>query len=164
MSDTGVVRRLRALMWLGMRRQEIAEKLGSSHESVTRTVFGHGVEVDEDRARKLYMKSIINPEPVDNEESSLARELGWYGPGAWDDIDNEHAIPEPTLHPLTTATEMIRDLKKDKGWTNTQIAKKFGVSRQLIRKVLNGQGGKLDRGSYSNTRETYLKLKGRKNA
>lgn len=149
------------MFWLGRTPESIAEFVGSSPETVTQAALGNTNAVNHDNVKNLYRRVLVSVEPETNETSQLARDNGWNGPGAWDDIDNPEATPETNIHPSTTPREMMRDIKTQKGWSNKKLSSEFGVSRQVVRETLMGRKNRLYSSRYFDTREAYLRaLKG----
>lgn len=154
----GITRRLQALLWMGVHPKVISPHTESTEDEVIWTALGAASHVDADRVKQVYRRFVINPPERDDTVASFARLMNWDGPGAWDDIDNPEAVPEITVHPLTTPREMMYDVKTSKGWSNLRISEEFGVSRQVVRDTLLGNRNRLYSSRYNQTREIYLNL------
>lgn len=143
---------------MGVHPKVISDHTGSTEDDVIWVAMGTTNHLDADQVRQVYRRFIMSPPDRDDRVARFARRMNWDGPGAWDDIDNPEAVPEITVHPLTTPREMMYDVKTSKGWSNLRISEEFGVSRQVVRDTLLGNRNRLYSSRYNQTREIYLNL------
>jgi hypothetical protein len=93
---TGSRRRLQALRVLGHRRYDLAAELDTTPDRVKHITSGHTRWVNPQEAAaiaRLYRRLSTVPGPC-KQTAGIARNKGWYGPLAWDNIDDPAAKPE----------------------------------------------------------------------
>jgi transcriptional regulator len=93
---TGSRRRLQALRVLGHRRYDLAAELDTTPDRVKHITIGAARWVTPQEAAaiaRLYRRLSTVPGPC-KQTAGLARNKGWHGPLAWDDIDDPAAKPE----------------------------------------------------------------------
>ncbi|GGV91853.1 hypothetical protein [Streptomyces massasporeus] len=93
---TGSRRRLQALRVLGHRRYDLAAELDMTPDRIKHITSGHTLWVTPAEAAtiaRLYRRLSTIPGPS-QQTATLARNKGWHGPLAWDDIDDPAAKPE----------------------------------------------------------------------
>lgn len=140
---TGSRRRLQALRVLGHTRYDAAARLGITPDrikhitnSTTKTVT-----VEEAAAiARLYRRLCTTPGPS-QQTATLARNAGWHGPLAWDDIDDPDTQPE-TEHRGTRAKSGARrkasiDLRlvaqlTEADWSAGRIADEIGCHKRSV--------------------------------
>lgn len=117
-SSIGTVRRLQALGWLGWTRAEIYRRAGLYLVHGGKTLGSLVRESTADAIARVY-DDLWDCPPLETEETksvrSLARELGWAPPLAWDDetLDDPEARPEGlgNVPPLTVREQVIELLE-----------------------------------------------------
>lgn len=139
---TGSRRRLQALRVIGHRRYDLAAALGITPDRVKHITAGHTRWVEPAEAvaiARLYRRLSTVPGPS-QQTATLARNKGWHGPLAWDDIDN------PKTRPLTGGQDKAGASRKRKvqadparvlqltaaGKTNEQIAREIGCHERTV--------------------------------
>lgn len=93
---TGSRRRLQALRVIGHRRYDLAERLNMTPDRVKHITSGDTRWVTPQEATaitRLYRRLSTVPGPS-KQTAGVARNRGWHGPLAWDDIDDPAAKPE----------------------------------------------------------------------
>jgi hypothetical protein len=134
---TGTTRRIRALIAIGYPISHIAEALGIWSASTARIARGELAQVTVPTAKAtvaLYSELRWRPGPSQDARNRALRD-GWYGPLAWDDIDDIAAepdiegagyqAPDPRRNPQRS--EEIRHLASF-GYSADSIAKQVGLS------------------------------------
>lgn len=92
---TGSRRRLQALRVLGHRRYDLAARLGTTPDRIKHITSGSMRRIEPAEAAaitRLYRTLSTVPGPS-KQTASIARNKGWHGPLAWDDIDNPKSRP-----------------------------------------------------------------------
>ena len=138
--NTGTVRRLQALMFLGWRRGDIAERAGVSVGAVKEWMRGERITArTAARVAAIYddMWSTPGPSKI---TAGKARHLGYVSPLAWDDdtIDDPDATPDVgayvrpgcDLTPDELTAEVARLTRR--GLTAAQIAHQLDVSERTV--------------------------------
>lgn len=95
-TPTGTIRRLQALAVLGYPLHEVADALGIGYSTIRFIVREARQKVSKDLAQRvaiLYAARCSTPGPSPTARG-MALSRGWYGPVAWDDIDDPAASPE----------------------------------------------------------------------
>lgn len=129
---TGSRRRLQALRVIGHRRYDLAAQLDMTpdrvkHITSSRTQFVSPQEAT--AIARVYRRLSTLPGPS-QQTASMARNNGWHGPLAWDDIDDPRAKPDVDEH----ADKRGRPAKIDElrvarlvreGLTNNEIANRL---------------------------------------
>lgn len=139
---TGSRRRLQALRVIGHRRYDLAAELGITPDRVKHITAGHTRWVAPAEAvaiARLYRRLAVVPGPS-KQTASIARNKGWHGPLAWDDIDDPNCRPETEeraneeRRPKTVVDlELVARLTAQ-GRTTEQIAAEIGCHvRSVIR-------------------------------
>jgi DNA-binding CsgD family transcriptional regulator len=142
---TGSRRRLQALRVIGHRRYDLAAQLGITPDRVKHITAGATSRVTPGEAAaiaRLYRNLSTVPGPS-KQTAGIARSKGWYGPLAWDDIDDPDCKPEQAA-PYQAATKYERDPHKLAeiehlyllGESADQIAKRFDGNEKYIRDQL----------------------------
>jgi hypothetical protein len=93
---TGSRHRLRALRVIGHRRYDLADQLGITADRVKHITRGATRYVTPQEAAaiaRLYRKLSTVAGPS-QQTATAARNKGWHGPLAWDDIDDPNCRPE----------------------------------------------------------------------
>lgn len=91
----GSRRRLQALRVLGHRRYDLAARLGTTPDRIKHITNGTARKVTSEEAAmvaRLY-RNLSTVRGPSKQTASIARNKGWHGPLAWDDIDNPKARP-----------------------------------------------------------------------
>ena len=142
---TGTVRRLRALACLGHTLDSIGAEINISRWRLGRIITGQYAEIDTETAqavtaayRRLSTFRADNPHTI-----RRARNQGWHGPLAWDDIADPACEPEQSV-PYEAATKYERDPDKTAeiehlyllGESPEQIAKRLDGNEKYIRDQL----------------------------
>lgn len=139
---TGTVRRLRALACLGHTLDSIGAETGLSRWRLGRIITGKFTEIDTEAAEKIARAyRFLSTFRSDNPHTiHRARNAGWHGPLAWDDIDDPACQPE---------TEVLDDSKASRkpkvfadparvarltaeGLTAEQIARRIGCHKRTV--------------------------------
>jgi transcriptional regulator with XRE-family HTH domain len=96
----GSIRRVRALIWQGHTRSWICAETRAASRTVRLLSNGkldRVTVITRDRLARLLRDHIDRP-PADSRDSRAsrreARSRGWYGPGAWTDIDDPDCDPD----------------------------------------------------------------------
>ncbi len=96
----GSVRRVRAMIWQGHTRTWICDETRAASRTIRRLSNGQldrVTVVTRDRLANLLRDHIDRP-PADTRDSRAsrreARARGWFGPGAWADIDDPACVPD----------------------------------------------------------------------
>lgn len=95
---TGTSRRLRALVAIGYGQPGLAQRLGISVQSLSLILLGHQKSVDarlRSAVADLFVDTWSHPinGPSGERSRTIARAHGWFGPLAWDDIDDPASMP-----------------------------------------------------------------------
>lgn len=93
---TGTIRRLRALNYIGHPHRELALRLDMTPDRLTDIAAGPVTVVRPHEAEAiagLYRKLAAIPGTC-KQVATAARNKGWHGPLAWDDIDDPAAVPD----------------------------------------------------------------------
>jgi hypothetical protein len=139
---TGSRRRLQALRVLGHRRYDLAAELGTTPDRIKHITNGRARTLPPEEAAaitRLYRTLSTVPGPS-KQTASIARNSGWHGPLAWDDIDN------PKARPLTGGREQAGASRKRKvradtgrvarltaeGLSVAQIARQIGCHERTV--------------------------------
>jgi hypothetical protein len=139
---TGSRRRLQALRVIGHRRYDLAARLGLTPDRIKHITSGHTRWIDPAEAAsiaRLYRRLSVVAGPS-KQTASIARNKGWHGPLAWDDIDN------PKSRPLTGGRDSLGASRKRKvyadpvrvarltreGLSAEQIAREIGCHKRTV--------------------------------
>jgi AraC-like DNA-binding protein len=93
---TGTIRRIRALIAIGYSGAYIAESIGmypTALNKIARGELSRVRAVTATAVARKYRQLSRTPGPSVRARND-ARRNGWYGPAAWDDIDDPDALPE----------------------------------------------------------------------
>ncbi|MET7944236.1 hypothetical protein [Streptomyces sp. NPDC005302] len=140
MSDaTGTRRRLQALMVLGYTLPDIAAQVGTGISSLQQTVEGRWVNIRSMTATKVervYRRLSTRPAPQSRfaeQARNQAMAEGWYGPMAWDDIDNPACVPDPDAPsaPRSVHADDVAELA-GRGLDDHEIGRRLGVSPRTV--------------------------------
>jgi len=140
---TGSMRRLRALCVIGHTLVSLAPQLGTTRDRL-KVIANSGtrlVRTQEAAAISRLYRRLATVPGTSKQVQTLARNRGWHGPLAWDDIDDPNAVPEidkrcksgrrrgetPELGRIVRLTA--------EGLTTEQIAARFGVHPRTITRV-----------------------------
>lgn len=145
-SAVGTTRRIRALYALGWSSDHIAEACGMSANAVRVTTRNSKVTRDkEQRIRKAYDQLSMKVGPH-RHLASMARNLGYAPPLAWDDdhIDDPSARPDSP----NTTEQYARLLPSDKALLVAEVnrrgilavAEKYGSTKGAVNKALKRAG------------------------
>ncbi|GHI91698.1 hypothetical protein [Streptomyces olivaceus] len=144
---TGSRRRLQALMVLGHTLPEIARRAGAAESSLQQTVDGRWARIKSVTATKVarvYRQLSVTRAP----ESRFAEQArnhamahGWYGPMAWDDIDDPTCRPDPT-EPSAPASVHSADVSElaGRGLDDAEIGRRLGVSPRTVLRARAAHG------------------------
>lgn len=105
---TGTMRRLQALAAIGYTNRQLAATIGIWPATVGRILHGELTQVLAATARNTtaaYRDLSRRPGPSQRTRSR-ARQEGWHGPMAWDDIDDPNALPEVDTNPRRSPIEL----------------------------------------------------------
>lgn len=127
----GTMRRLRALACIGYSVTYLADELGVKFQYVSYLRSGKSKGVTAETARKidaLFRRLQMTQGPSESAARNAAG-LGWPPPLAWD----EETIDDPAAHPVgrrSTKTARVELYKRwrDRGWTDAEIASRFGIT------------------------------------
>jgi AraC-like DNA-binding protein len=141
---TGTVRRLRALACLGHTLDSIGAEINISRWRLGRIITGHFIEIDAQTAEKIaQVYRRLSTFRADNPHTvRRARNQGWHGPLAWDDIDDPACEPET----LTASVNVSKSSRKPKvyadparvarltaeGLSAEQIAQRIGCHKRTV--------------------------------
>lgn len=138
---TGTCRRLRALRVIGHRRYDLAAALDITPDRVKHITNGHTKYVTPDEAAtvtRLYRRLSTIPGPS-QQTATLARNKGWHGPLAWDNIDDPTCEPEIDQYSRARSGSRIAvaDVARvaeltTAGRTARQIADELGCHRRTV--------------------------------
>ncbi|MGA4964459.1 hypothetical protein [Streptomyces pseudogriseolus] len=142
---TGSRRRLQALRVIGHRRRDLAAALRMTEDRVKHITGGATARVHADEATaiaRLYRRLSTIPGPC-KQTAGIARNKGWHGPLAWDDIDDPDCQPEEAA-PFEAFPKFERDPDRKAeiahldslGESVASIAKQLGNSEKYIRDQL----------------------------
>jgi hypothetical protein len=111
---TSSSRRVRALCYVGHSYSMIAQAVNSSPNRIASIANGSQPSIRRDLANRItaaYPQLAFSPPPVNKHTSrtrNVARAKQWYGPLAWDNIDDPHCEPEESA-PFEAAPKYERD-------------------------------------------------------
>lgn len=139
----GSARRVQALSCLGHSYTGIAKAAGTSRNRILSIANGRQPTVRRGLAERLaaaYQQLAFNP-PAANKHTTRARNVarskGWYGPLAWDDIDDPNCEPEVDMHadkrgkPAQVDIARVARLTRQ-GLTTEQIARELGCHARTV--------------------------------
>lgn len=138
---TGTIRRVQALAVLGYPTYVVADSIGMAHATLKHIVAGRREKVGRPTARKvaeLYSRWMTRPGPSETARR-MAASRGWYGPLAWDDIDNPEAEPDTEGIGYDGASRKRDDLRTEEikhlasfGYSDYAIAKQIGLPEKDV--------------------------------
>lgn len=136
---TGTRRRLQALMVLGYPLPDVARLTGVSYNSLHQTAAGMWASVrtpTADKVKAVYRRLSLTPAPPTQYAEYARNEAmanGWYGPMAWNDIDDPSCLPDPTepSAPRHVHPDDVAELAK-RGLDDKAMGKRLGVSERTI--------------------------------
>jgi hypothetical protein len=138
---TGSRRRLQALRVLGHRRYDLAAELNATPDRIKHITSGWTRWVTPQEAAaiaRLYRRLSVIPGPC-KQTATIARNKGWHGPLAWDDIDDPACQPETAgqANGRATRTKVSVDHQlvarlTAQDWTAEQIAQQIGCHRRSV--------------------------------
>ncbi|WP_432053676.1 hypothetical protein [Streptomyces sp. bgisy022] len=137
---TGTRRRLQALRVLGHRRYDLAAALDITADRIKHITNGNTKYVTPAEAAaiaRLYRRLSAIPGPS-QQTATLARNKGWHGPLAWDDIDDPNCQPEtcerrqggPGRREAVDPLEVARLTRA--GMTAAEIAMRLGCHKRTV--------------------------------
>lgn len=138
---TGSRRRLQALRVMGHRRYDLAAQLNITPDRVKHITSGHTRWVSPAEAgaiARLYRYLSVTP-GLSQQTATLARNKGWHGPLAWDDIDDPKCKPESVrkhrakngVRKVYADPARVAELTKA-GRTAQQIADELGCHKRTV--------------------------------
>ncbi|WP_328436971.1 hypothetical protein OHA71_06650 [Streptomyces sp. NBC_00444] len=136
---TGTRRRLQALMVLGHTMADVARHVGVGASSLQQTADGRWDAIRATTALKVarvYRRLSTAPAPRtlwSEKARNHAMTQGWYGPMAWDDIDDPACVPdrdEPTA-PQHVCPDEVAQLTA-RGLDDRQIGQRLGLSPRTV--------------------------------
>ncbi len=141
---TGTTRRLRALAVLGYPIHAIAETAAVDISTLQGHLAARSVSVQAPIAQRIastYRRLCFTPGPSDVARARAAAR-GWYGPLAWEDIDDPACEPEPptvetekaTGRPATIDADLVMQLTAD-GLSKQQIAWELGCTVRSVERI-----------------------------
>ncbi len=136
---TGTRRRLQALMALGYPIPEVARRVGAGESSLQQTVEGRWARIKSVTATKVarvYRHLSTVPAPPSRFAEQARNEAmanGWYGPMAWDDIDDPECVPDPSAPaaPMSVHPADVAELAAQ-GLDDHAIGRRLGVSPRTV--------------------------------
>jgi DNA-binding CsgD family transcriptional regulator len=140
---TGSRRRLQALRVLGHRRYDLAARLNITPDRIKHITSGSTQKVSVEEAAaiaRLYRQlcTVLGPS---KQTATIARNEGWHGPLAWDDIDNPACEPETEHRPSRATNGARRKVHADParvahltavGKSAEQIARELGCHKRTV--------------------------------
>ncbi|MGW1492608.1 helix-turn-helix domain-containing protein [Streptomyces sp. NPDC002402] len=141
---TGSMRRLRALSVIGHSLTSLAPRLDMTRDRLKVIANTPTVRVRTEEAAaiaRLYRRLAAVP-GTNQQVRTFARNRGWHGPLAWDDIDNPQCQPEIDLHPdkrgRPAKVDETRVLRlTDQGLSAEQIAWELGCHERTVIRARN---------------------------
>lgn len=139
---TGSRRRLQALRVLGHRRYDLAARLGTTPDRIKHITSGSTRRVSTAEAAgiaQLY-RNLSTVRGPSKQTASIARNKGWHGPLAWDDIDDPKARPLAggrDINGKTYRSKVYADPARvakltAEGLSAAQIARKIGCHQRTV--------------------------------
>lgn len=139
---TGTIRRIRALIAIGYPFHQVAAAIGIWPANLGRIARGELTQVFVSTAKTttaVYRDLSQRPGPS-QAARNRARQEGWHGPMAWDDIDDPNCQPGAEVEVKRPAAEVLAE---DAHWLMTtgrlsidQAAARLGKSRSYVDKAL----------------------------
>lgn len=144
---TGSRRRLQALMVLGHTISDIARRIAVPESSLQQTVEGRWERIRSVTATKVtrvYRQLSVMRAPQSRFAEQARNEAmarGWYGPMAWDDIDDPACVPDPT-EPAAPASVHPADVSElaGRGLNDAEIGRRLGVSPRTVLRARTAHG------------------------
>ncbi|MFJ8594822.1 helix-turn-helix domain-containing protein [Streptomyces sp. NPDC093598] len=139
---TGAVRRLRGLAWLGHSWRDVGDRTGMTEDRLGVIARGVVDAIRPEEARKIaatYRALSTTPGRM-KQIATAARNKGWHGPLAWDDIDDPAAKPETSGRDGSSASRR-RIVRADparvarltaQGLSAGQIAQEIGCHKRSV--------------------------------
>ncbi|KAF2774671.1 helix-turn-helix domain-containing protein [Streptomyces sp. OM5714] len=144
---TGSRRRLQALMALGHTLPDIARYVGVGESSLQQTVDGRWSRIKSITATKVarVYRQLSIARPPESRFAEQARNdamaNGWYGPMAWDDIDDPACVPDPNepVAPMSVHPSDVAELAAQ-GLDDAAIGRRLGVSPRTVLRARTAHG------------------------
>jgi lambda repressor-like predicted transcriptional regulator len=139
---TGTRRRLQALMVLGHTLPDVARRAGVGVSSLQQTTRGQWVQIRAASAAKVTLVyrelSLVSAPPSLHAEKARndAMARGWYGPMAWEDIDDPACVPDrdaPTAPRHVNADDVAA--LADQGLDDAEIGRRLGLSPRTVQRA-----------------------------
>jgi DNA-binding NarL/FixJ family response regulator len=160
----GSTRRLQALSYVGHSYTTLCDATGTSPNRILSIINGRQPTIRRALAERItaaYRQLAFSPPPHNKFTSrtrNLARNKGWHGPLAWDDIDDPNCHPEKS-DPFKSAPKFERDPDRKAeiahldslGESVASIAKQLGNSEKYVRDQLTAI--RRERAARANLRE-----------
>lgn len=145
---TGTRRRLQALIFMGWTLTALGPRLGFHPRRLTDLMYSERVLASTARRIADGYRIVQTLDPVAHgvpersakQSRNLAAREGWYGPLAWDDIDDPKAKPE-SGGSVTSIAPKQRKVQADParvarltamGWSAGQIAQEIGCHKRSV--------------------------------